>query len=71
MHRGEVFGCLGESRFVCGVARIRVSFGVGRMLSEVNQTGPHQTMEICDPKINRLDMETDDYAATRTYIVQQ
>ena len=67
VHRGEVFGCLGESRFVCGVARIRVGFGVSRMLREVNQARPHQTMEICDPERSRSDWETDN-RATRTNV---
>ena len=68
VHCREVFGCLGESRVVCVATRIRVSFGVGRMLREVNQTRPHQTMEIRDPKRNRLGQETDSDTTTKTNV---
>jgi len=63
VRREEVFGCLRKGRFVCGVARIRVGFGMSRMLREVNQARPHQTMKICDPERNRSARKADNRTA--------
>ena len=68
VHRGEILACLLESRLISGVARSRMGSGMTRRLGEVDQTGPHQTVEICDPERNRSARKTGDCTVMRRNI---
>lgn len=50
VHRGEVFDRLRNCRLICSVTRVRVGLRMAGRLGEVDQTRPHQPMEIRDPE---------------------